>query len=98
MPSVTLKGTLHLRHGVPQSDAEKWLPGDDEPDVVIVVDCEPFVPAKTYGDPDDCYPAEGGGFEVVSIEYDNGLGQEIPSDDLHADVEAYIRTLLEEVE
>lgn len=27
------------------------------------IDVEPITPAQTYGPPENCYPAEGGGFE-----------------------------------
>lgn len=29
-------------------------------EVVVHYDIEPYVPARTYGPPEDCYPAEGG--------------------------------------
>jgi hypothetical protein len=33
----------------------------------IAFNSSPFSPAKTQGDPDDCYPAEGGEIEDLSI-------------------------------
>ena len=37
--------------------------------VTLTIDftATPFVPARTYGDPDDCYPAEGGEIETGTI-------------------------------
>lgn len=29
----------------------------------IECEIEPYIPARTYGDPDSCYPAEGGWIE-----------------------------------
>lgn len=34
--------------------------GDSAVEVLLRYDIEPYVPARTYGPPEDCYPAEGG--------------------------------------
>ena len=34
--------------------------GEETLEVTIAYDIEPYVPAQTYGPPEDCYPAEGG--------------------------------------
>lgn len=41
--------------------------GRRELDIVVSGEYEPYVPAKTLGRPEDCYPAEGGYFQISSI-------------------------------
>lgn len=42
----------------------------------IEVEVEPYVPSRTYGDPNDCYPAEGGTVEPDNCPWcDNKLSQ-----------------------
>ena len=38
---------------------------DDE--FLVTFDYEPYVSAKTYGPPEDCYPEEGGEAEITSV-------------------------------
>ena len=42
---------------------------NDGVETTYVVTCsvEPFVPGKTWGDPDDCYPDEGGYVEDIEL-------------------------------
>lgn len=37
----------------------------------------PYVPARTYGPPEDCYPEEGGEADVESIEIQMEVGGEL---------------------
>ena len=42
----------------------------------IEIEVEPYIPAQTYGDPNDCYPAEGGWIEPSKCPYcDDRLSQ-----------------------
>lgn len=40
---------------------------ENEDCVIVTYTQSPFVPARTYGRPEDCYPAEGGEVEVISV-------------------------------
>lgn len=85
--------TLHLRNNIPQAQDEKFHVGDEEIDVMVKVDYEEFVPGRFTGPPEDCYPDEGGGHEVLSILRDmsgDGDWEEINSDTLPDSVESYI--------
>jgi len=54
--------------------------GNKEYELFVTGDYEPFVPARIYGDPDDCYPAEGGTFTVTSVKV--VLGKKEPLDEI----------------
>lgn len=56
------------------------LDGDEiEIEVEVVGDYVPYTPARTYGDPENCSPAEGGYAEdVTAIFSDNGKPRAIP--------------------
>lgn len=43
------------------------LDDDDETEITVEYTRTPFIPAKLYGPPEDCYPAEGGETEIVGI-------------------------------
>lgn len=42
---------------------------DDMTEITVEIEFapEPYIPARTYGDPDRCYPAEGGYCEVIAF-------------------------------
>lgn len=52
---------------------EKGESGDGykslEIDVTASIYATPYVPAKIYGPPENCYPEEGGDFDVESLEH-----------------------------
>lgn len=67
--------------------------GNKEIELVARGDYQPCVPAKTYGPPENCYPAEGGYFQIYSLRRDLGKGKvgeeiELPADIL-SDIEEY---------
>ena len=45
---------------------------EDESCVVVKYRQSPYIPARTYGRPEDCYPAEGGEVELHSVGRENG--------------------------
>lgn len=45
---------------------------ENEDCVIVSYTQSPFVPARTYGRPEDCYPAEGGEVEVIDVKLANG--------------------------
>ena len=50
-----------------------------EVDVTVEGDAVPYTPAKTYGDPDDCYPAEGGCIDDLTVTRDDtGATVDVP--------------------
>ena len=58
-------------------------PGVREVVADVTADCVPYSPARTYGDPGDCYPSEGGyadDFVVLTPE-----GRDITEQALRAD-------------
>jgi hypothetical protein len=51
-----------------------WKSDTIELEVLIEFDYVPFVPARTMGPPEDCYPAEGGFVEVNAVYVVNSDG------------------------
>ena len=45
---------------------------ENEDCVIVTYKQSPFIPARTYGRPEDCYPAEGGEVEVIEARQPNG--------------------------
>lgn len=45
---------------------------ENEDCVIVTYTQTPFVPARIYGPPEDCHPAEGGEVEVISVMLANG--------------------------
>lgn len=39
----------------------------DGVDLVVAYDETPYIPARLWGPPDDCYPAEGGEIEIQEV-------------------------------
>lgn len=44
--------------------------GEDQIDIDVEYSLTRFYPAKTYGPPEDCYPAEGGEIEELTAYLD----------------------------
>lgn len=40
---------------------------EDNTEILIEYEQEPYIPAKLFGPPEDCYPAEGGGVTIIDI-------------------------------
>lgn len=40
---------------------------EDDTEVLIEYEQEPYIPAKLFGPPEDCYPAEGGGVTIIDV-------------------------------
>ena len=49
-----------------------YTPEDEELEYEVEYEAEPYVPARIYGEPDDCYPEEGGEIDLISVKL-NGL-------------------------
>lgn len=45
---------------------------ENEDCVIVTYTQTPYVPARTYGRPEDCYEAEGGEVEVISVKMASG--------------------------
>lgn len=60
----------------------------------VVFNASPYVPAKTWGAPENCHPAEGGEVEVLEVY----IGDIEVSDVISETVEEMIQTTLEEGE
>lgn len=58
----------------------------------IEADVSPYLPAKTYGDPDNCYPEEGGEVDITSVVI---IGPELdPKGDLKKSLESLLGMLI----
>lgn len=44
-----------------------WERDDGEYEFRVTGTVSPVIPAKVYGPPEDCYPAEGGEVEILSV-------------------------------
>lgn len=62
------------RNGACESDEShkglEWAEDVEEIEVDVSAHVTPYVPARTSGDPDDCYPAEGGDVEDLTATVD----------------------------
>lgn len=47
---------------------------EDDREISIEYTQTPFIPARTYGPPEDCHPAEGGEVEIIDISVKNEDG------------------------
>jgi hypothetical protein len=59
---------------------DKWTTierGDEELEINVEFDATPYIPAKTYGLPENCYPAEGGEIEITAV-FHNGIALDPP--------------------
>ena len=56
---------------------------EDDSEIEIEFEHEPFIPAQTYGPPEGCYPAEGGGVEIINafIKTDDGWADYTATDE-----------------
>lgn len=55
-----------------------WTHPKTEEEFRVVVRCTPGSPGRTYGEPGDCYPAEGPDLKVVSVREDKPGGVDRP--------------------
>lgn len=56
---------------MPQHTIEFYIERDDEElELEVTADVEPFVPGKLTGPPEDCYPDEGGTADITDIKLD----------------------------
>lgn len=81
---------------MPTSDTEfLWTITDasgDEVDVPLYVEFEyePYIPAQTYGPPESCYPAEGGGCSIITCVRTDTDEPVVLDDKSLADLEEYL--------
>ena len=52
-----------------------WEHPTTEESYRVTLSCTPGSPGRSYGDPGDCYPAEGPEFEVIEVREDRVGGQ-----------------------
>ena len=53
---------------------------DEDVEVTVEYTATPYVPAQTYGPPENCYPAEGGDIEIVSVTGPDGKKLELSAE------------------
>jgi hypothetical protein len=77
MAAAALVGDAMRRHRG-YTDTCGWTIERDEDafDIEVRYRVEPYDPGQSFGPPEDCYPAEGGGVELLAVTH-NGLPFEL---------------------
>jgi len=68
---------------------------DNDREISIEYTQTPFIPARTYGPPEDCYPAEGGEVEIIDVSIRNNDGSWAKYAATDAEIEAWTREIEE---